>query len=83
MFASIFNYCISGYYSWRHTVKGSWFIQGLCEVIEQYVHEENVIDMLTRVGFVATKENTDTYFLQILTEIVYSFLMEVNFLCNR
>ncbi len=39
----------SGYFSWRHTVAGSWFIQALCKVFEESVLTTHVLDMLVKV----------------------------------
>jgi hypothetical protein len=47
---------ISGYYSWRNTAHGSWFIQSLIHVINEDVSERDVIAMLTRVNKRVTRE---------------------------
>ncbi|KAJ8001230.1 hypothetical protein DPEC_G00192180 [Dallia pectoralis] len=39
-----------GYYSWRNTQTGSWFIQSLCEMIGKYGKELEVQHILTRVN---------------------------------
>nr|BAU69681.1 histidine-tagged truncated caspase-3 [Expression vector pET151-OmyCasp3] len=39
-----------GYYSWRNTQTGSWFIQSLCEMIGKYSKELEVQHILTRVN---------------------------------
>ncbi|KAM6939773.1 caspase-3a [Xenentodon cancila] len=39
-----------GYYSWRNTVSGSWFIQSLCDVIRKYGKELELLHLMTRVN---------------------------------
>lgn len=39
-----------GYYSFRNTQKGSWFIQSLCEVLKEFHYKEDVSSMMTRVN---------------------------------
>ncbi|XP_010863694.2 caspase-3a [Esox lucius] len=39
-----------GYYSWRNTQTGSWFIQSLCEMISKYSKELEVQHILIRVN---------------------------------
>ena len=42
---------VSGYTSWRNTLKGSWFIQSLCKVFEEADAKENdILTMLTKVN---------------------------------
>ncbi|XP_008314808.1 caspase-3a [Cynoglossus semilaevis] len=39
-----------GYYSWRNTMTGSWFIQSLCDMISQYGQELELQHIMTRVN---------------------------------
>ncbi|XP_028657950.1 caspase-3-like [Erpetoichthys calabaricus] len=39
-----------GYYSWRNTTTGSWFIQSLCEMLNKYGSELELMQILTRVN---------------------------------
>ncbi|KAG7221885.1 hypothetical protein INR49_016911 [Caranx melampygus] len=39
-----------GYYSWRNTQTGSWFIQSLCEIISTYGNELELMHLMTRVN---------------------------------
>lgn len=39
-----------GYYSWRNTYNGSWFIQSLCEMLQKYKGELELMQILTRVN---------------------------------
>lgn len=39
-----------GYYSWRNTMTGSWFMQSLCDMISKYGKELEVQHILTRVN---------------------------------
>ncbi|XP_015239372.1 PREDICTED: caspase-3-like [Cyprinodon variegatus] len=39
-----------GYYSWRNTMSGSWFIQSLCDLISKYGKELELLHIMTRVN---------------------------------
>lgn len=39
-----------GYVSWRNSLKGSWFIQSICEVFAKYAKSTDVLSMLTLVN---------------------------------
>ncbi|AWP05337.1 Caspase-3 isoform 2 [Scophthalmus maximus] len=39
-----------GYYSWRNTMTGSWFIQSLCDMIGKYGKELELQHIMTRVN---------------------------------
>ncbi|XP_034455891.1 caspase-3a [Hippoglossus hippoglossus] len=39
-----------GYYSWRNTTTGSWFMQSLCEMISKYGKELELQHIMTRVN---------------------------------
>ncbi|KAI1883548.1 hypothetical protein AGOR_G00232720 [Albula goreensis] len=39
-----------GYYSWRNTGNGSWFIQSLCNMLAKYGKELEIMQILTRVN---------------------------------
>lgn len=39
-----------GYYSWRNTSSGSWFMQSLCEMVGKYAGELELLHILTRVN---------------------------------
>lgn len=41
---------VPGYYSWRNTMNGSWFIQSLCEMLKQYGDTLEIMNLLTRVN---------------------------------
>ncbi|XP_030378594.1 caspase-8 isoform X2 [Scaptodrosophila lebanonensis] len=40
---------VQGFVALRHTSEGSWFIQSLCDAIEQYAESEHMLDILTHV----------------------------------
>uniref|UniRef100_A0A669C4L0 Caspase-3 n=1 Tax=Oreochromis niloticus TaxID=8128 RepID=A0A669C4L0_ORENI len=40
-----------GYYSWRNTSNGSWFIQTLCEMLERYSGKLDLMQIMTRVSY--------------------------------
>ncbi|XP_026027225.1 caspase-3a [Astatotilapia calliptera] len=39
-----------GYYSWRNTQTGSWFIQSVCDMISKYGKELEILHIMTRVN---------------------------------
>ncbi|KAM4586115.1 caspase-3-like [Fundulus diaphanus] len=39
-----------GYFSWRNTAKGSWFIQALCEMVEKFSRQLELMQIMTRVN---------------------------------
>lgn len=39
-----------GYYSWRNSRDGSWFIQSLCAMLKLYAHKLEFMHILTRVN---------------------------------
>lgn len=39
-----------GYYSWRNTMTGSWFMQSLCEMVSKYGKELELLHIMTRVN---------------------------------
>ncbi|EFO24820.1 hypothetical protein LOAG_03664 [Loa loa] len=39
-----------GYVSWRNSMKGSWFIQSICEVFAKYAKSTDILSMLTLVN---------------------------------
>ncbi|XP_077466186.1 caspase-3b isoform X2 [Stigmatopora argus] len=50
-----------GYYSWRNTQNGSWFIQALCEMLKHFKGELELMQILTRVNHkVATQFESDS-----------------------
>ncbi|XP_075528378.1 caspase-1-like isoform X2 [Dermacentor variabilis] len=40
---------VPGFYSWRNTMQGSWFIQALCSVLRQRAQYADLLSMLTVV----------------------------------
>ncbi|KAJ0033548.1 hypothetical protein NQD34_000655 [Periophthalmus magnuspinnatus] len=39
-----------GYYSWRNTMTGSWFMQSLCDMVTKYGKELELLHIMTRVN---------------------------------
>jgi len=39
-----------GFYSWRNTTNGSWFIQAICSVLQQHHHKKDLLSMMTMVA---------------------------------
>lgn len=49
--------CLSpGYYSWRNTMTGSWFINSLCEMLSKYGKELELLHIMTRVNHMVAVE---------------------------
>ncbi|XP_005406935.1 PREDICTED: caspase-3-like [Chinchilla lanigera] len=45
-----------GYYSWRNSRDGSWFIQSLCAMLKLYAHKLEFMHILTHVNWKVTTE---------------------------
>lgn len=41
---------ILGYYAWRNSQKGSWFIQALCEMLNKHGRDWDLLRILTKVN---------------------------------
>ena len=41
---------VAGFYSWRNTVQGSWYMQALTRVLAKERHERDLLSMLTNVN---------------------------------
>ncbi|XP_044060129.1 caspase-3-like [Siniperca chuatsi] len=39
-----------GYYSWRNTFNGSWFMQAVCEMLQRYSGKLELMQIMTRVN---------------------------------
>uniref|UniRef100_A0A8D8PZ91 Caspase-1 n=2 Tax=Cacopsylla melanoneura TaxID=428564 RepID=A0A8D8PZ91_9HEMI len=56
---------IPGFYSWRNTQKGSWFIQALCAELQLHAYSKNLLSILTsvvrRVAFDFESNVPDSY----------------------
>ncbi|NXC20575.1 CASP3 protein, partial [Corythaeola cristata] len=39
-----------GYYSWRNSAEGSWFIQSLCKMLKEHARKLELLQILTRVN---------------------------------
>ncbi|MEE6460838.1 hypothetical protein FKM82_001119 [Ascaphus truei] len=47
---------VPGYYSWRNTANGSWFIQSLCEMLKLYGTKLELLQILTCVNHMVASE---------------------------
>ena len=47
---------INGFYSWRNTAAGSWFIQSLVSVVEKEVTDQDIVSILTTVNKKVSQE---------------------------
>ena len=43
-------YLLTGYFAWRHSQKGSWFVQALHKMLGQYGGKLDFVKLLTRVN---------------------------------
>lgn len=41
---------VPGYYSWRNTAQGSWFVQALCRCLRQHGRQTDLLSLMTRVN---------------------------------
>jgi len=41
---------IPGFYSWRNTTAGSWFVQALVHILQSEAHSRDLLSMMTRVS---------------------------------
>lgn len=41
----------AGYYSWRNPGRGSWFVQALCNVLNEFGKQLEIMQILTRVNY--------------------------------
>uniref|UniRef100_A0A0N5AI38 CASPASE_P20 domain-containing protein n=1 Tax=Syphacia muris TaxID=451379 RepID=A0A0N5AI38_9BILA len=41
---------VPGYVSWRNSIRGSWFIQSLCEVFAKFSKQSDILEMMTLVN---------------------------------
>ena len=44
-----------GYYSWRNMGNGSWFIQAVCAVFNQYGSTLELMQLMTRVNYLVAQ----------------------------
>ncbi|KAG9338350.1 hypothetical protein JZ751_025907 [Albula glossodonta] len=42
---------LRGYYSWRNPGRGSWFVQALCNVLNEFGKQLEIMQILTRVNY--------------------------------
>ncbi|KAM3867219.1 caspase-3-like [Diretmus argenteus] len=45
-----------GYYSWRNSGNGSWFIQALCQMLQRHSAELELIQIMTRVNRMVARD---------------------------
>ena len=76
---------VPGFYSWRNTSEGSWFMQCLVEEFRKYAHKLDVLRMFTRVNAMLSlrKSYTDevetnhkrqtAYIVSLLRKDIYFF----------
>lgn len=77
---------VPGYYSWRKERCGSWFIQGLCLVLQQKAQSSDLLSMLTVVCRLMTlcyqsyvPDDPSKHPKKKLPIITYSLMRRVNF----
>uniref|UniRef100_A0A8C5LJG3 Caspase-3 n=1 Tax=Leptobrachium leishanense TaxID=445787 RepID=A0A8C5LJG3_9ANUR len=47
---------VPGYYSWRNTMNGSWFVQSLCEMLKLHASQLDLLQILTCVNHMVALE---------------------------
>jgi len=47
----IIQFISTGFFSWRNSSKGSWFVQALHKMIEKYSDKLDFLKLLTRVNY--------------------------------
>lgn len=52
---------VPGYYSWRNSTYGSWFMQSLIKVFEENAKHMDILQMLTRVNAILSTRKSQTY----------------------
>ena len=75
---------ISGYYSWRNTAAGSWFIQSLVHILESQIDvaSRDVLSLLTLIILIAGKINNKVIFIQPIESIILMQLQQKIIMCN-
>ncbi|XP_046858887.1 caspase-7-like [Xenia sp. Carnegie-2017] len=55
---------VPGYYSWRNSIKGSWFVQAIVSVFQKYASSTDLLRMMTLVNCEVAKQKsyTNDYF---------------------
>jgi len=51
---------VPGYYSWRNSTHGSWFMQSLIKVFEENAKHMDILQMLTRVNAILSTCKSQT-----------------------
>ena len=41
---------VPGYFSWRNSIRGSWFVQALCDCLDKYGRSMDLLRLMTRVN---------------------------------
>jgi caspase 7 len=49
-YGNLLQFNVAGYYSWRNTTRGSWFIQALCDQLKHRGFEMDLVTLLTFVS---------------------------------
>lgn len=47
---------VPGYFSWRNSTKGSWFVQAFCKVLKEYAKTRDLVWIMTRVNHMVAYE---------------------------
>uniref|UniRef100_A0A8C1V7P7 Caspase-3 n=1 Tax=Cyprinus carpio TaxID=7962 RepID=A0A8C1V7P7_CYPCA len=55
-----------GYYAWRDSANGSWFIISLCEMLSKYGKRLEVMQIMTRVNYKVARKFTSSSFFSRL-----------------
>ncbi|KAG8453687.1 hypothetical protein GDO86_000355 [Hymenochirus boettgeri] len=76
---------VPGYYSWRNTMNGSWFVQSLCEMIKLYGSHLELLQILTCVNHMVALEfesasNQETFHAKKQIPCIVSMLTKAFYL---
>uniref|UniRef100_A0A1A9WRC9 Caspase family p20 domain-containing protein n=1 Tax=Glossina brevipalpis TaxID=37001 RepID=A0A1A9WRC9_9MUSC len=65
---------IPGTEALRDTMKGSWYIQTMCDIIEKWGNKKDILDILTAVTNVVTKKNQEAGGNEVMLPLIRSTL---------
>ena len=51
---------VPGYYSWRNSARGTWFVQAIVSVFKDHASTMDLYQMLTRVNAEVAKQKSNT-----------------------
>ena len=67
---------VPGYFSWRNSIRGSWFVQALCDCLDKYGRSMDLLRLMTRVNKKVAldfESNTSNKYKEDLRVLVNNF----------